>query len=68
MTKKFKICLYEKDNFITIQRRICFFWITLVDDDNEIRKFKSISSVEEYLNREKKFGDIYTVEYQKISY
>jgi hypothetical protein len=64
--KRFRICLYEQDAFLVIQRRICFIWITLVDDDSEIMKFKTPQEAEAWLNKEKKFGEIFIVDYRKV--
>jgi hypothetical protein len=67
-TKMFRLCLYEGDSFITIQKRVCFFWITLYGDDNEIMRFKNFLQAEEYLSKEKKFGEIFIIDYRKITY
>jgi uncharacterized protein YrzB (UPF0473 family) len=53
---------------MTIQRRVCFLWITLVDDEGNEIQFKYLSDAEHYLNREKKFGEIFIINYQKIMY
>ena len=66
--KRFRLNLYENDGFITIQRRVCFVWITLVDDDRDILKFKNVLEAETWLNKEKKFGEIFLIDYRKVSY
>jgi len=66
--KRFRLCLFDRDGFITIQRRICFIWITLVDEDSQVLKFKNVLQAEEYLNKEKKFGEIFIIDYRKVSY
>jgi len=66
--KRFRLCLYENEGFIAIQRRVFFIWITLVDDDREVMKFKNVLEAETWLNKEKKFGEIFIIDYRKMSY
>ena len=68
MPIRYRINLYERDGFFTIQRRVFLIWITLYDDDKEIMKFKNPQEAEAYLNKEKKFGEVYIVDYRKVSY
>lgn len=65
---RYRINLYERDAFFTIQRRVCFIWITIYDDNREIMKFKNPQEAEAYLNKEKKFGEVYIIDYRKVSY
>lgn len=66
MTKHFKLVFYENLNTIIIQRRVCFFWITLVDTNNDTIKFKCVKDAEIHLNNEKRFGDKFIIDYRKI--
>jgi len=66
--KRFRLRFFEKKGFMTIQRRVCFLWITLVDDKGDDIQFKYLTDAEHYLNREKKFGEIFIINYQKIMY
>lgn len=66
-TKRFRLSLYESEGFIIIQRRVFFIWITLYDD-GEVIKFKNVFMAEEYLNKLKKFGEIFIIDYRKISH
>lgn len=65
-TLRFRLTLYERRNYITIERRIFLFWITLFDEDGEQIKFNNNLLAEQYLNTEKKFGETFIIDYRKI--
>ena len=65
LTKRFRLTLFEKEGYIVIQQRFCFFWITLYDDNGTIQ-FKNVIQAEEYLHKEKKPGDKYIIDYRKV--
>lgn len=65
-TKHFRLTYYETRGFIVLERRLCFIWFNLVDDDNNLIKFQNIVEAEEYLSNEKKFGEVYVITYKKV--
>jgi len=65
LTKKFRLNLFEKEGYIIIQRRFCFIWITLYDENNEVMQFKNVLQAEEHLHKEKRPSDKYIIDYRK---
>ena len=65
-TKHFRLTFYESIGIIILEQRICFLWVDLVDDEGNLISFTNIVEAEDYLNREKRFGETYIITYKKV--
>lgn len=65
-TKHFRLTFYESRGIIILEQRICFLWVDLVDDEGNLISFTNIVEAEDYLNREKRFGETYIITYKKV--